>query len=309
MTQFKGFLKLFLMGTMTFTNSCYPPLPAAFGGIEHTVTSNILMQSTAKSTSVMSEDAMHKKAKKDVQTMLKFMADWNRLCPNEGRQPNQFVPSEPPSGRDRDQIYCEIMQTWWRTQQCLRVYKLRLANSSLPENTAEAIRSSLKSYNFAKRGITLREEQIYLQQEVSEDPQDVHNQVESETAAGFIAEDSSDDDELGDAAPAPRPRGAIVNQPVYHEIPMPEPYHHELEFSFKCVEYKRAMAHQSHHVAGTSLSTRAMVTAIFLNFTVMNGSPEVPTQAVHLDEQLNDNELPPLEEMQMLLPMYLFLQL
>jgi hypothetical protein len=36
-----------------------------------------------------------------------------------------------------------------------------------------------------------------------------------------------------------------------------------------------------------------MVTAIFPNFTVLNGSPEVPTQVVHMDDQLKDNELPP----------------
>lgn len=236
MLQFKGFLNLFLQQTMPFTNTCHPSLPAAFSGIDRAAACNILMQSTSKSTSVMSEDAMHKKAKKDVQIILKFMADWNRLCPNEGRQPNQFVPSEPPSGRDRDSIYSEIMQTWWRTQQCLRVYKLRLANSSLPENNAEAIRSALKSYNFAKRGITLRDEQWYLQQEISEDPGDVHHQVESETTAGFIAEDSSDEDEAEGAAATARPRGAIVNQPVYHEVPLPEPYHHELEYCLKCVE-------------------------------------------------------------------------
>lgn len=61
---------------------------------------NVLMQSTSKSTSVFSEDAVHNKAKKDVQNILKFMADWCRLCKNAGRQPGQFIPAEPPSGKD-----------------------------------------------------------------------------------------------------------------------------------------------------------------------------------------------------------------
>jgi hypothetical protein len=52
-----------------------------------------------------------------------------------------------------------------------------------------------------------------------------------------------------------------------------------------------------------------MVTATFLHFTVLNGSPEVHTQVVHLDEQLKDKELPPLQEMRMLLPKSLLLQL
>ncbi len=295
--QFKGFVQLFLQGTMSFSNDCYPRLPPALSGIERTAASNILMQSTSRATSVLSEEAMHKKAKKDVQNILKFMADWNRLCPHEGRQPNQFVPSEPPSGKDRDQIYYQIMQTWWRTGQCLRIYKLRMANSLLPENNPEAIRSALKSYNFAKRGISHQDEQFYLQQDISEDPEDVHHQVEAETSAGFIAEDSSDEEELGE-----RPRGSIVTQPVYHEVPFPEPHHHELEYCLKCVEYKRTLAYQFHHVAGTLLSTRATVTKIFPNFTVLNGSPEVPTQAVHMDDQLKDNELPPPPEyIQMLL--------
>ncbi len=249
MSQYQGFVKLFLKGTLPFSNDCHPSLPNSLSSIDFTVAFNMLMQSTSRATSVFSEDAIHKKAKKDVQTILKFMADWCRLCPNIGRQPGQFTPSEPPSGQDRDQVYSTIMMTWWRTFQCLRIYKLRLANSSLPENTPDAIRSALMSYNFAKRGISAQDEQFYRQQEINaDDPTDVYFQVQQETDAGFLAssEESGDDDVP--AAPAVRQRGGIVNQPSYHELPFPEPYHHELEFCLKCVEYKRATVCKSHHM-------------------------------------------------------------
>lgn len=143
------------------------------------------------------------------------------------------------------------MQTWWRTAQCLRIYKLRLANSGLPENTSEAIRSALMSYNFAKRGISAQDEHFHREQDVSDDPESVIYQVRAETDAGFIAEEeeeSGDEDVLPQAAAVARPRSGIVNQPTYHELPFPEPYHHELEFCLKCVEPKRAIMCRFHHM-------------------------------------------------------------
>lgn len=252
MTQYKGFIKLFLNGRMPFTNDCHPSLPNSLSSMTGDVAFNVLMQSTSKSTSVFSEDAVHKKAKKDVQNILKFMADWLRLCKDAGRQPGQLIPAEPPSGHDRDQIYASIMQQWWRTAQCLRIYKLRLANSGLPENTPEAIRSALMSYNFAKRGISAQDEQFHRQEVNNDDPESVIYQVRAETDAGFIAEEEeeSGDDDVPAAANAAvvRQRSGIVNQPQYHELPFPEPYHHELEYCLKCVEHKRAIMCRFHHM-------------------------------------------------------------
>ena len=186
------------------------------------------------------------------------MGDWCRLCPNEGRQPNQLVPAGCPSGIQRDEIYTTIMQKWWRTAQCLRVYKLRVSNSSLPENSADAIRSSLMSYNFAKRGVTLQQEQFYRTQSVPEDPTNVHYQVQADTNAGYIQEDSTDDDEPSGTGAAsqsqsthvghirPRaPSAGLLTQPSYHELPFPDPYRHELEFCFKCVQQNCEIMHPS----------------------------------------------------------------
>lgn len=61
-------------------------------------------------------------------------------------------------------------------------------------------------------------------------------------AAGYIGNSSSDEDDI-DAQGSSRSRThqqqAIVStQPSYHEVPFPEPYHHELEFALKyCSQY------------------------------------------------------------------------
>jgi hypothetical protein len=259
MTEYKGFIKLYMTSQMVYSNDCFPPVPAALTQTDPANAFNILMQSTARKESVLSEDALHKKAKRDVTTILKFMGDWCRECPNEGRQPNQLVPAGPPSGIFRDEVYTNIMQKWWRTAQCLRVYKLRLSNSSLPENSADAIRSSLMSYNFAKRGVTLQQEQFYRTQSVPEDPTNVHYQVEAETNAGYIQEEnSSDDDEPSGTGAASQsqsthvghirqraPSSGLLTQPSYHELQFPDPYKHELEFCFKCVQQNCEIMHPS----------------------------------------------------------------
>jgi hypothetical protein len=188
MLQYKAFINLFLDQRIPYTNDSYPQLPVAFNSCDRIEAFNILMQSTSRRTSVFSEDALHNKAKKDVTAILKFMADWCRICTQNApsdRRPGVFVPAEPPSGHDRDWVFNKIMQTWWRTAQCLRIYKLRSANSHLPENTQQAIRAALMSYNFAKRGVTLSEERNFISREVPQDPETVHFQVVAETDAGY----------------------------------------------------------------------------------------------------------------------------
>jgi hypothetical protein len=187
MLQYKAFINMFLDQTMQYTNDSFPQLPVAFQICDRIEAFNILMQSTSRRGSIFSEDALYNKVKKDVQTMLKFMAEWCRICTKNApsdRRPGVFVPAEPPSGKDRDWAFNQIMQTWWRTAQCLRIYKLRSANSHLPENTPQAIRAALMSYNFAKRSVTAAEERTFIIQEVPEDPEHIYAQVLRETNAG-----------------------------------------------------------------------------------------------------------------------------
>ncbi len=54
------------------------------------------------------------------------------------------------------------------------------------ENTPEAIRAALMSYNFAKRGVTSSEQRNFLTQAIPEDPENVYYQVNVETEAGWI---------------------------------------------------------------------------------------------------------------------------
>jgi len=188
MLEYKSFINLFLDQGIQYTNDSVPQLPSAFNSCDRVEAFNILMQSTSRRTSVFSEDALHNKAKKDVTIILKFMAEWCRICTKNApsvRRPGVFVPAEPPSGHDRVWAFNKIMQTWWRTAQCLRIFKLRSANSHLPENTPQAIRGALMSWNFAKRGVTLAEERNFISQEVPEDTEHVHYQVVTETNAGY----------------------------------------------------------------------------------------------------------------------------
>jgi hypothetical protein len=185
MLHYRAFINLFLDNQMVYTNSFVPQVPSALASCNRVAAFNILMQSTSRASSVFSEEALFNKAKKDVTNILKFMAEWCRICPSQtGRQPGQFIPSEPPSGKDRDWVFQNIMQTWWRTAQCLRIYKLRKNNSHLMENTPEAIRAALMSYNFAKRGVTSSEQRNFLTQAIPEDPENVYYQVNVETEAG-----------------------------------------------------------------------------------------------------------------------------
>lgn len=63
-----------------------------------------------------------------------------------------------------------------------KLYKLRSANSNLPENTTQAIRAALMSYNFAKRGVTAAEERTHMSRDVPEDPEHTYFR---ETNAGW----------------------------------------------------------------------------------------------------------------------------
>jgi hypothetical protein len=187
MSHYKAFINMYLDQRMHYTNDSFPQLPAALTSCSRIVAFNVLMQSTSKATSVFTEDALHNKAKNDVKSILKFLAEWCRECPIQGvtRQPGVFVPAEPPSGHDRDYVFNKIMQTWWRTAQCARIYKLRSTNTQLPENTQAAIRSALLSWNFAKRGVTLAEERGHMLQDIPDDPEHVYFQVDAETNAGY----------------------------------------------------------------------------------------------------------------------------
>ena len=190
-----------------------------------------------RAPAVFTEDALFGKVKGNVKRILKFITEWCRKCPSiVARNPGVFVPAEPPSGHDRDWVFDQIMRAEWRVKQCLRIYKLRLSKSSLPENTPEVIRAALLSLNFARRGVTQEEERAYVSQLVPDDPENVYHQVDAETRAGFVAESSSDDDNPADTQGSSRPRSnasIVTTQPAYHEIPFPSPHYDELEFAFK----------------------------------------------------------------------------
>jgi hypothetical protein len=133
-------------------------------------------------------------------------------------------------------VFDQILRAEWRVKQCLRIYKLRLSKSSLPENTPEVIRAALLSLNFARRSVTQEEERAFVSQLVPDDPENVYHQVDAETRAGFVAESSSDDDNPADTQGSSRPRSnasIVTTQPAYHEIPFPSPHYDELEFAFK----------------------------------------------------------------------------
>ena len=238
MIHYKGFINMFLNGTMPYTNNCFPPVPPSLASCERVTAFNILMQSTSRSTSVFTEDALFGKVKGNVRRILKFITEWCRACPSQtARNPGVFVPAEPPSGHDRDWVFDQIMRAEWRVKQCLRVYKLRVSKSALAENTPAAIRGALLSLNFARRSITLEEERNFLSQAVPDDPEHVYYQVVANTNAGFIADPSSSDDENpADTQGSSRPRSSssiVTTQPAYHEIPFPSPHYDELEFAFK----------------------------------------------------------------------------
>lgn len=237
MLHYKGFINMFLNGNLQYTNECFPPIPPALASCEKVAAFNILMQSTSKATSVFTEDALFGKVKGNVKRILKFITEWCRKCPSDAaRSPGVFVPAVPPSGKDRDWVFDQIMRAEWRVKQCLRVYKLRLSKSSLPENTPDAIRAALLSLNFARRGITLEEERHFISQGVPEDPEHEYYQVNAETDAGFIADSSSEDDSIAEPQGSSRPRAnasIVTTQPAYHEIPFPSPYYDELEFAFR----------------------------------------------------------------------------
>jgi hypothetical protein len=237
MIHYKGFINLFLNGTMPYTNDCFPPVPPSLASCDRVTAFNILMQSTSRSTSVFTEDALFGKVKGNVKRILKFITEWCRACPSEtARNPGVFVPAEPPSGHDRDWVFDKILRAEWRVKQCLRVYKLRVSKSALAENTPAAIRGALLSLNFARRSITLEEERNYLLQDVPDDPEHVYHQVVANTNAGFIADSSSDDENPADTQGSSRPRSSssiVTTQPAYHEIPFPSPHYDELEFAFK----------------------------------------------------------------------------
>jgi hypothetical protein len=90
--HYKGFIKMFLDGTLPYTNECFPPIPPALASCERISGFNILMQSTSKATSVFTEDALFGKVKGNVKLILKFITEWCRKCPSDaGHHPGVFV--------------------------------------------------------------------------------------------------------------------------------------------------------------------------------------------------------------------------
>lgn len=144
MLHYKGFINMYLNGTMPYTNDFFPPIPPSLATCERATAFNILMQSKSRSTSVFTKDALFGKVNGNVQRILKFITEWCRKCPSDAaRNPGVFVPAEPPSvWHDRDWVFDQIMRAEWRIKPCLRKHKLRVSCDMSQINATESQRAT-----------------------------------------------------------------------------------------------------------------------------------------------------------------------
>lgn len=239
LTSFNRFVLLFLQNSIPAANESYPNCPESLRICDRTAAIALLNQSTSTGRSSISKEAMYRRAKLGVRKLLKYMGDWVRICKDPNTRPGQFTPSVPPSGHDRDYVWSKIKSTEHRSQQCLKIYTLRVQNSHLGENDAAAIREALTHLNFARRGYSLEEEYTcrgrHENGELMGEEAGVYNQIMHEVESGHIAVASSDDD---DVAPRPVVSASAVSAVAprgYHEAPYDEiaGNYHIFEMSFK----------------------------------------------------------------------------
>jgi hypothetical protein len=112
MVQYKRFIKLFTDGNMPYTHGWVTAPPVFLAAMDSDVVLQMFLQSTAKSTSVMSECALYLKVKLDVQQIYRFMLDWCKMCPSDSRLPGHFFPALLPLGTNRDEMYDRILESW-----------------------------------------------------------------------------------------------------------------------------------------------------------------------------------------------------
>jgi hypothetical protein len=197
----------------------------------------------------LSKDALHRKAKAGVKKLLKLMSEWVRVCKDPQTNPGEFVPSAPPSGKDHDWVWLQIKKVEHRVAQCTKIYKMRLSNRHLPENSDEVIKESLTHLVFARRGKSLEEEMelrgFALIDDFSGSERSQAEQtgmrlevqsIQEEIEAGFCT--SEDDDEGPSASRAGSTSAASTSRLTssaprsYFEVPYADA-HHVHEFTFK----------------------------------------------------------------------------
>jgi hypothetical protein len=238
--SFNRFALLFLDNSIPACNDCYPTCPESLRTCSRTAAVALLNQSTSTGRSSISKESMYRKAKLGVRKLLKYMGDWVRICKDTNTRAGQFTPSVPPSGTDRDHVWSKIKSTEHRSQQCLKIYNLRVQNSHLAENDPASIRESLTHLNFARRGYSLEEEYNcrgrHEENLLGQEEADIYEQIMQEVESGHIAVASSDDEEA-----APRPSvtsnavSAVAPTRGYHEAPYDEiaGNYHPFEMCFK----------------------------------------------------------------------------
>ena len=224
---FNRFADMFLQNAIPAPagNDCYPTCPDSLRNCDRTAAIALLNQSTSTGRASISKDSMHRKAKFGTRKLLKYMGDWLRVCKDPSTRAGEFTPSAPPSGKNRDYVWDKIKSTEHRSQQCLKIYNLRVQNSHLAENTPEAIAESLTHLNFSRRGYSLEEEMNIrgrFQENALADNDDLaldYNQIMQEVEAGntgHVAVAESDDEET---VPRPAAAASAVAPRGYHESP------------------------------------------------------------------------------------------
>jgi hypothetical protein len=251
LAAYSRFVILFVDEGIQAENTCYPALPHAIQACNRDEAIAILHQSTATGSANLSKDSLHRKAKNGVKQILKYMAEWVRLCKDPNTNSGEFVPSAPPSGKDRDWVWLQIKKSEHRVSQCTKIYKTRLSNRHLLENSDDVIKESLTHLIFARRGKSLEEEMElrgFAQNDDysgSDRPESEHpgmrlevQSIFQEIEAGYCP--SEDDDEgpsssragSASAASAPRLTSSAPQPRSYFEVPYSDA-HHAHEFTFK----------------------------------------------------------------------------
>ena len=249
LAAYSRFVPMFFDGTIPADNSSYPTVPHALQACNRDDAIAILNQSTATGSANLSKDALHRKAKQGVKKLLKLMSEWVRVCKDPNTNPGEFVPSAPPSGKDRDWVWLQIKKVEHRVAQCTKIYKMRLSNRHLPENSEEVVKESLTHLVFARRGKSLEEEMElrgfasiddYSGSEASQAEQaTMRLEVQSifaEIEAGFCPSDEDDEgistSRAASTSAASTSRLTTSAPRSYFEIPYADA-HHVHEFTFK----------------------------------------------------------------------------
>lgn len=232
--SFQRFIVLFLNNSIPAANASYAVCPEVLRTADRTAAIEKLNQSTATGRASLTKDSLYRKAKKGVQKLLKYMADWVRICKDPNTRVGQFVPAEPPSGHDRDWVWNKMKSTEHRSNQCLKIWKSRSENRHLAENTDAAIREALTHLVFARRGMSLDEEMAfrgrYESDDLNAEQQAIYSQIQEEVESGQVLVDSDDDE-----APVVAARPSTSAPRGYFEQPYCEVsgIYHQFELAFK----------------------------------------------------------------------------